>query len=105
MDTPNWESDDDILELDPPLELIEAQEVTGEVFERGCLLLEIDPDDVLAGREVELPKHPKLEHTWQFFELVVENSDEYNLAQMQVGRLKSVLAVAADHFMSAPLRR
>jgi len=101
----DFKETEDGIELDPPLELIEPEHVTARTFERGLLALGIDPDDVLAGREVELPKHPKWDNVNYFFDLVVENADQYDLAEWPVGRLKSVLAVIVDHFMSAPLQK
>jgi len=102
---PHWETEGQSLELDPPLELIEPEDITLDVMQRGCLLLGIDADDVLAGREVELPEHPPLATAQLFFDLAVENSEEYDLQEMQYGRARAVLGVVADHFITAPAER
>lgn len=88
------------VELDPPLEIIEPEDVTPAVFHRGCLYLGIDPDDVLAGKDLELPKHPKWDHTTAFLRLVLENYEVYDFEAMRMDRLKSVLAVATHHFIN-----
>lgn len=94
------EGEPDAVELDPPLEIIDAEDVTPKVFHRGCLYLGIDPDDVLAGKDLELPTHPKWDHTTAFLKLVLENYEAYDFGEMRVDRFKSVLAVVAHHFMS-----
>jgi len=108
MTGPNWttpNADETEIELDPPLELIEAEDVTLDLMYKGCLLLRIDPDDVLAGRDVELPDYPPLALTEGFFRLVVENHEAYDLAAMQSGRARALLGVVADHFINASARR
>jgi hypothetical protein len=72
---------------------------------KGCLLLGVDPDDVLAGRDVELPEHPPLATASAFFALAVENADEYDLPAMQYSRARALLGVVADHFINASARR
>ena len=94
--------EDGTLELDPPLELIDSEDITLSVLQQGCLLLQVDPDDVLAGRDVELPTHPPLATAQAFFALAVKNSGEYDLAQMQYSRARALLGVVADHFINAP---
>jgi hypothetical protein len=104
MTGPNWTTSDAgeaEIELDPPLELIEAEDVTLDLMHKGCLLLGVDPDDVLAGRDVELPEHPPLAMAEGFFRLVVENHEAYELASMQYNRARALLGVVADHFISA----
>lgn len=110
MTGPNWTTPDAgaetaEIELDPPLELIKAEDVTLDVMHKGCLLLGVDPDDVLAGRDVELPEHPPLATAQVFFSLVVVNSEAYDLAAMQYGRARALLGVVADHFINASARR
>ena len=108
MTGPNWTTSnagETEIELDPPLELIEAEDVTLDLMHKGCLLLGVDPDDVLAGRDVELPEHPPLATAQVFFSLVVENSEAYELASMQYDRARALLGVVADHFINASARR
>ena len=108
MTGPNWTTSnagEAEIELDPPLELIEAEDVTLDLMHKGCLLLGVDPDDVLAGRDVELPEHPPLAMAEGFFRLVVENHEAYELASMQYDRARALLGVVADHFINASARR
>jgi hypothetical protein len=100
-----WTEGGEGLELDPPLELIEPEDITLDVMQRGCLLLGIDADDVLAGRDVELPEHPPLATAQLFFDLAVENSEAYDLKEMQYGRARALLGVVAEHFINAPAER
>jgi len=101
----HWDQEGESLELDPPLELIDPSDITLDLFTRGCYLLEIDPDDVLAGKDVELPERPPLATTQIFFHLVVENAEEYDLGAMQYNRARALLGVCADHFINAPARQ
>jgi len=101
----SWREQDGSLELDPPLELIEPTDVTLDKLTNGCYLLGVDPDDVLAGKPVELPEHPPLATADQFLRLTVKNYDQYDFWEMQYGRARAILGVAADHFIKAPAKK
>jgi hypothetical protein len=87
--------------LDPPLELVDADTITLGQIEEGCALLEIDPDAVFSGGEVQIPDVPPWPETKRFFALVVENADAYDLDAMPVGRVRALLAILVDHFGTA----
>jgi len=100
-----WSEDGSSLELETPMQLIEPEDVTLDVLTRGCMLLGLDPDSVLAGEEVELPERPPVAEAQVFFAMVVKNSEEYDLAAMQWSRAQSLLAVVVDHFINARPRQ
>lgn len=89
-------------ELEPPPQFIDEEDITADVFERGCFLLGVDPDRWLMSDEpVELPEQVPLSHWLAFFQLTCENADEYDLERMPVSHAKVLLGVCADHFRRA----
>ena len=88
--------------LDPPLQLLDPEEITLDVFERGCFLLGVDPDQWLMSDDPEpLPDEVPLAHWLGFFELICENDEAYDLQQMPTSHAKILLGVCADHFRRA----
>lgn len=97
----SWSEQEQEIELDPPLEMVEPEDITLDLMTRGCALLQVDADKVLAGEPVELPEHPPLATAEAFFGLVVENADEYDLSEMQYDRARALLGVVAHNFINA----
>lgn len=96
-----WIEADDGWALDPPLDLVDADTITLGQIEEGCALLEIDPDRIFSGGEVQIPDVPPWPQSKRFFALVVENADAYDLDTMAVGRVRALLAILVDHFGKA----
>lgn len=95
---PWTENDDGTLTLDPPLELISQREITLQQMQRGCLLMGVDPDAVLRGGQVEVPDIPPWPQAVEAFELLVENSDAYDISTWPVVRVRAVFAKIIAHF-------
>ena len=98
------DGDERRLQLETDLQVIQPEDITLDIMTRGCALLGIDADDVWAQRDIELPERPSLPRAQAFFSLVVENSDEFDLAEMQWSRAQALLAVVVDHFINASPR-
>lgn len=93
------------MELRPPPQFIDPEDVSLDVLQRGCQLIGIDPDRVLAGKDVELPENVPLMTAEPFLDLVVENFDEYDLRGMQAARARAFIGVALTHFIRASVAR
>jgi len=92
----------DGLELIDSAQLLEKDDITWGKVRELFTRLEVDPDRLLKGEEIELPEVPSVQATQEVFDLLVVNSDEYPpVAQMQFVRAKCLLAVLIDHFTHA----
>ena len=91
------------LELDPPLQVLEPEDITLDRANTLCHLLQIDPDKVIFGGEgtIELPDHPPLIHAKEVFDILVVNSDEYNIEEMPASQVKILLGSLTTYFMKA----
>jgi len=90
------------LKLDPPLEVLDEEELTLNVVTRLCACLQLDADKVLFTDEpVELPKHPPLSHIQEFFDILVKNSDEYDIEEMPASQVKLLVAGLTSYFIQA----
>jgi hypothetical protein len=89
------------LTLDPPLELIDGDDLTLRQMELGCYWMNIDPDRVLQGKEVDLPHRPPLKHAERFLDLMLDNAGEYEIATMPAWQVDAMLGVVVDHFIRA----
>jgi hypothetical protein len=99
-DTDTQEAEGLIAEYD--LQLVPKAEISLEQMFEGCLLLGVDPDDVFSdGGSVKIPDLPPFPQTIEFFEAVVENSDNYDWEEMPVGHIRAIAAVCVRHFMRA----
>lgn len=89
-------------ELEPPLEVLDPEEITLDVTYRVCACLQIDADKVLHTDEpIELPDHPPLSHYQEFFDIMVKNSEEYNISEMPTPQVKSLVALITSYFTKA----
>jgi hypothetical protein len=89
------------LSLDPPLELIDRDELTLREMSMGCYIMGIDPDKVLHGEEVELPHRPRLENARRMMRLCVHNHQEYEIGTMPAYQVDAILGVVVNHFINA----
>ena len=91
------------LELDPELQVLSPKEITFNKATTMCHLLQVDPDKVIFGSEgrIELPDHPPLSHAKEAFDLMVVNSDEYNIEEMPASQVKIILASITAYFTKA----
>jgi len=90
------------LELDPPPEVIDADEITLDVAYKVCFCLQVDPERVLFSEEtVELPKHPPLSHVQNLVRLLVKNEEDYDIPSMHPTEVKVLMATLTDYFIHA----
>lgn len=79
--------------------------MTLDVFERGCLLLGLDPDAVLAGHvDPASLRRPPLARGARFLKVVLENGEAYDLASMEPVQVDALLGVVTAHFIWASTR-
>lgn len=99
-----WVPTEDGYRLEPPLEVVDPDDVTLEMLTEACALLGIDADDIIAGRDVEIPAHPPLANAEAFLKIALENSEAYDIGRMQWSRANALLASVVAHFIepSAP---
>lgn len=91
-----------VLELEPELELLDPEEITLDVFTRLCMCVQLDPDKVLySDEQVELPEHPPLNHTQEFFDILVKNKEEYDIEEMPASQVKMLIAGLTGYFIEA----
>jgi len=89
-------------ELEPPLEVLEPKEISLDVVYRACSCLQVDADKVLHSDEpIELPDHPPLNHYQDFFDIMVKNSEDYNISEMPTPQLKRLIALITSYFTIA----
>jgi len=92
----------DKLELEPEMEVLDPDEITLDVFTRLCACLQVDADKVLHSDEpVKLPDHPPLTHVEEFFDILVKNSDEYNVEEMPASQVKVLIGGLTSYFIKA----
>lgn len=90
------------LELDPPPEVIDPEEITLDVAYRVCFCLQLDPERVLFSEEtVELPEHPPITHVDALVNILVRNADDYDLPKMHPTEVKILMATLTDYFIHA----
>lgn len=90
------------LKLDPPLEVLDSEELTLDVVTRLCACLQVDADKVLFSKErIELPEHPPLAHVQEFFNILVKNSHEYNIEEMPASQVKLLVGGLTAYFTKA----
>lgn len=93
-------TEDGRLVLDPAPVIVET--ITLDVFERGMLLLGIDPDAALSGSvDWSEVRRPPLKRAQAFLELALENADAYALREMEADRADAFLAIVTGHFIEA----
>lgn len=73
-------------------------------FERGCLLLSIDPDSLLTGEfnAAELPE-PSLKNARDFLDVVLTKPELYKLEEWSVEFVKIFLGIVASNFIVSSL--
>lgn len=91
------------LQLEPELQVLEPNEITLNKATTLCHLLQIDPDKVIFGSDerIELPDHPPLSHAQEVFNILVVNSEEYDIAEMPASQVKIILASLTTYFTKA----
>lgn len=100
--------DGSTLELDPPLQTVDKEEITLRDISRLCQLLnkasddkEVDVDHILQGKPVDFPEQVGLRQAREFMELTVKNPEDYDLSEMPAYQVQCLLGVVTDHFISA----
>lgn len=94
------------LELDPPPELIEPEEITLDIAYRVLFALQCDPEEVLfEDGVVQIPDRPPMSHVEVIMDLLVENRDDYELAEMHPTEVQVFLATITDYFIQASHER
>jgi len=89
-------------ELDPPPEVIEAEEITMDVAYRVLFCLQEDPEEVLFnGGRVVLPQNPPITHVETLVSLLVKNEDDYEIAEMHPVEVKILLTTVTTYFIHA----
>ena len=95
------------LELEPPLELVDKEDISLRDVSRLCQLLnkgsgqEVDVDHILQGRPVTFPEQVGLRQAHEFMDLMLENAEDYDIEAMPAYQVQSLLGVMTDHFISA----
>lgn len=91
------------LELDPELQVIEPEELTLDKVTTLCNLLQVDPDRVLGVSDgpIELPEYPPLNTVQEFFDILVVNSDDYNIGEMPASQVKLIVGALTMYFTKA----
>lgn len=90
------------LEMEPELDLLEPDEISLDVVTRLCACLQIDADKVLFSDErIELPDHPPLTHIQEFFDILVKNSEEYDIEEMPASQVKMLVGGLTAYFIKA----
>ena len=86
-----------ILEIKPaPV----VKDITFDIFERGCLLLGIDPDELLTGEfdTRDLPE-PPLAKTKEFLSLVLTKPELYDVGSWEPDKARYFVSMVAVSFM------
>lgn len=90
------------LELEPELEVLDPDEITLDVVTKLCACLQLDADKVLfSDEQLELPDHPPLSHVQEFFDILVKNSDEYDIEKMPASQVKMLVGGLTGYFIKA----
>ena len=95
------------LELEPPLELVDKEDISLRDVSRLCQLLnkgsgqEVDVDHILQGRPVKFPEQVGLRQAHEFMDLMLKNAEDYDIEAMPAYQVQSLLGVMTDHFISA----
>ena len=95
------------LELDPPLELVDKENISLRDVSRLCQLLnksseqEVDVDHILQGKPVRFPEQVGLRQAHEFMDLMLENAQAYDIEAMPAYQVQALLGVMTDHFISA----
>lgn len=90
------------LKLEPELELLDPDEITLDVVTRLCACIQVDADKVLfSDEQVELPENPPLTHVQEFFDILVKNSDDYDIEEMPASQVKMLLGGLTSYFIKA----
>jgi hypothetical protein len=90
------------LELDPPPEVIEQEDITLDIAYRVCFCLQEDPEAVLfSEKTVELPDRPPLAHVQKLLDLLVVNSGDYEVPEMHPAEVKILMATLTEYFIRA----
>lgn len=98
----NGEDDLRTLELEPEMEVLDPEEITLDVATRLCACLQVDAEKVLFSDEaIELPDHPPLTHVAEFFDILVKNAEEYDIAKMPASQVKILVAGLTRYFIRA----
>lgn len=99
----------EVLELDPPLQTVDKEDITLRDVSRLCQLLnkssdqQVDVDHILQGKPVRFPDQVSLRHAREFMELTLQNPEDYDLATMPAYQAQTLLGVVTNHFISASL--
>lgn len=96
------------LELDPPLQTVDKEDISLRDVSRLCQLLnkasdeqEVDVDHILQGKPVEFPEQVGLRQAREFMKLTLQNPEDYDLSEMPAYQVQCLLGVVTDHFISA----
>lgn len=91
-----------VLRMEPEPEFISADDFTLGVFTKGCELLELDADRILAGEVDTLDKPmPPLKNCQLFVQLVLTNGHAYDLEAMHPSQARAFMGLLTGHFIAS----
>jgi len=89
-------------EINPPPRVIPTEEITMDVAYRVLFCLQEDPEDVLFnGAEVTVPENPPISHVQAMVSILLQNEEEYEIAEMHPVEVKALITTLITYFIHA----